>query len=143
MLIGELADALNVTPKTLRHYETIGLIPAPERGTNGYRSFGPQALRRAHLVVSLRKLGLSLDDVRTILTANDGRSLRQRLMGRLDEQIADRDLRIAVLQGERDDLRARVDALIGTPRDRAGNCICGAMLAPCDCSHATANASDH
>ena len=121
----------------------IAICRAGSGKRNGYRSFGPQAVRRAHLVVSLRKLGLSHDNVRAILTANDGRSLRQRLLGRLDEQIADRDLRIAVLQGEREDLRVGFDALICTPRDRAGHCICGAMLAACDCSHATANASDH
>jgi DNA-binding transcriptional MerR regulator len=137
MLIGSLAKSLDVSTKTLRHYERIGLIPKAERGANGYRTFAPHAVRRAQLVVSLRKLGLSLDDVGEILDADDGRSLRQRLLGRLDEQIAERDLSIAMMQGQRDELQARFDALIGTPRDRAGNCICGAMLTSCDCGHET------
>ena len=135
MLIGELAELLGVTPKTLRHYEKIGLIHPPERALNGYRFFGPGAARRAQLIVNLRKLGLSLDEIGDLLTTDDGRSLRQRLLGRLDEQIRDRELSIARLQGEHDELRARFDALIGTPRERDGDCICAALLAPCDCKN--------
>ncbi|WP_233417124.1 MerR family transcriptional regulator [Halovulum marinum] len=133
MLIGEMAALLEVTPKTLRYYERIGLIAPPERGANRYRFYGPRAARRAQLVVSLRRLGLGLEEIRDLLDAGDGRSLRQRLLGRLDEQIRDRDLTIARLQGERDELQARYDALVGTPREREGDCICAALLAPCDC----------
>ena len=133
MLIGELAEMLEVTPKTLRHYEKIDLIPHPERTSNGYRFFGPRAARRAQLVVNLRRLGLTLEEIRTLLDRGDGRSLRQRLLGRLDEQIRDHELGIAQLQGERDELQARYDALVGTPREREGDCICAALLAPCGC----------
>lgn len=134
MLIGELARALGVTTKTLRHYEKIGLIPEAGRSENDYRVYCEAAVERARLVTGLRKLDLSLDAVRALLDDDgDGRSLRQRLMGRLDEQIQEYELRIAVLQGGRDDLQARFDALLSTPATHSGTCICGALLEPCSC----------
>lgn len=133
MLIGELAGELGVTPKTLRHYERIGLIPAAERQPNGYRTYSERAAHRARLVVALRQLDLSLDAIAGLLAGGDGRGLRQRLMGRLDELISKAELEIAVLQGRRDDLQARFDALLDTPRGTADDCICGALLRPCEC----------
>ena len=64
----------------------------------------------------------------------DGRSLRQRLMGELDEKVREYDLSISVLQGKRDDLQARYDGLLATPASRVGTCICGALLEPCECA---------
>ncbi|MBA3325843.1 MAG: MerR family transcriptional regulator [Rhodobacteraceae bacterium] len=134
MRIGELAKALGVTPKTLRHYEKIGLVPEAGRSANGYRAYSEAAVDRAQLAVALRRLDLPLPDVRRLLDgADDGRSLRQRLMGLLDLQIQDHDLRIAVLQGRRDDLRARYDAMLSMPGRASGSCICGALLRPCTC----------
>ncbi|CAN5809936.1 hypothetical protein BH23PSE1_BH23PSE1_02630 [soil metagenome] len=132
MLIGELARALEVTPKALRHYEKIGLIPPACRAANGYRAYSGAAVARARLVLALRRLDLPLDAVRALLDGGgDGRSLRARLMGRLDEEIQDHELRIAILQGRRDDLLARYDALLATRGP--GDCICGALLEPCTC----------
>lgn len=134
MLIGELARTLGVTTKTLRHYEKIGLIPEAARSAKGYRIYSQAAVERARLVTGLRRLDLSLEAVRSLLDGQgDGRSLRQRLLGQLDEQIQDYELRIAVLQGRRDDLQARYEGLLTTPRARSGTCICGALLEPCTC----------
>src|SRR5262249_17369513 len=117
-----------------RHYEKIGLIPAAQRSRNGYRAYSDAAIARARLVVALRKLDLPLEVVRELLEEKvDRRSLRQRLMGQLDEQIHDYELRIAVLQARRDDLQARCDALLTPPSERSADCICGALLQPCSC----------
>jgi len=134
MLIGELAKALGVTPKTLRHYEKIGLIPKPERSENSYRTYSDTAIERARLVVALRQLDLSTEAVRALLNGTDDRrSLRGRLLGQMDERVQDYQLRISVLQGKLDDLQARYDALVSTGADHPGTCICGALLRPCTC----------
>jgi len=134
MLIGDLARMLGVTPKTLRHYEKIGLIPEPGRSENSYRTYSDAAVERARLVVALRQLDLSTEVVRQLLDeTGDGRSLRGRLMGQLDEQVQDYQLRISVMQGKLDDLQARYDALLSTGARHPGNCICGALLQPCTC----------
>lgn len=131
MQIGELADALGVTTKTLRHYERIGLVPEAQRTGAGYRVFSARAARRAALVVDLRRLGLSLDTIRALLESQDG-SLRQRLLGRLDEEVQRHALQIAVLQGRHDELDARYRALL-TTSGAAPDCICAALLRPCHC----------
>lgn len=133
MLIGELAETLDVSAKTLRHYEKIGLVPRSRRLANGYRLYDEAAIARLRLVVSLRRLDLSLEAVRELLEGDgDGRNLRQRLMGRIDQQIQECDLGIAVLQGRREDLQARYDALVSAAA-RPPHCICGALLEPCTC----------
>jgi DNA-binding transcriptional MerR regulator len=133
MLIGELADLLGVTPKTLRHYETIGLVPRAARTRNGYRDYSSEAVRRARLIVDLRSLGLSIETVQKLLVP-DGRTLRKRLLGVLDQQINDQALQIAILQGRRDDLEGRYHALLSQPATAPADCICGALMRACDCA---------
>lgn len=41
MKIGEVARRVGVNPKTIRYYESIGLLPEPARTTSGYRDYGP------------------------------------------------------------------------------------------------------
>lgn len=131
--IGELACALGVTPKTLRHYEKIGLIPEAERTDSGYRVFSAEAAKRAGIVVGLRALDLSIDAISQLLDETDGRSLRQRLLGLLDREVQDYALKIAILEGRHDDLEARYHALLSTPTGQEGNCICAALMRPCTC----------
>jgi DNA-binding transcriptional MerR regulator len=135
MLIGALAKTLGVTSKTLRHYERIGLVPAAERRRNGYRTYSTDAVRRARLVVGLRALGLSLDAIRELLV-DDGRPLRSKLLGLLDEQLRDHALQIAILQGRHDDLEARYHALLLQPDPVVPDCICAALMRMCDCAPA-------
>ncbi len=130
MLIGELAKTLGVTTKTLRHYEEIGLVPKARRAGNTYRVYPPEAVIRARLVVGLRAMGLSIEQVQGLL-AGDATGLRQRLLGLLDQQLQETSLQIAVLQGRHDDLEARYRALLDAPR--ATHCACAALLLPCDC----------
>lgn len=136
MMIGELAASLGVSTKTLRLYEDRGLIPAPSRGGNGYRIYLPEAVLRARLVVSLRSLGLPLDEIDGLMGALgcEDRSLRRELGGILHERMRALSEEIAVRQGQLDDLEARYLALLDTPRDRSGDCICGAINRVCDCA---------
>jgi DNA-binding transcriptional MerR regulator len=135
MMIGELAASLGVSTKTLRLYEERGLIPKPQRARNGYRVYAPDAARKARLVVSLRALGLSLDEIEQLAGAfgRKDRSLRRELSGVLHERMRVLSEEIAVRQGQFDDLSARYLALIDTPHDRTGDCVCGATNQVCHC----------
>ena len=78
--IGEVARLVGVTPKTVRHYEKIGLLPHAERSEAGYRLYSADDLLRLHHVKKLRSLGLSLRQVRSVLGEADGElSLRTTL----------------------------------------------------------------
>lgn len=138
MMIGELAESLGVSTKTLRLYEDRGLIPKPTRARNGYRVYAPDAAKKARLVVSLRALGLSLDEIERLADAfgSKDRSLRRELGGVLHERMRMLSEEIAVRQGQFDDLSARYLALVDTPRDKTSDCICGAINQVCNCTSA-------
>ena len=65
--IGEIAQLLGVTPKTIRHYQKIGLIAEPDRTEAGYRLFNAQDLLRLQRIRRLQALGLSLKQIKTLL----------------------------------------------------------------------------
>lgn len=62
MRIAELARRVGIAPSAVRWYEQAGVLPAAERGDNGYRSYGEADVARLRLVVSLRRLGLGPED---------------------------------------------------------------------------------
>lgn len=132
--IGQLAKRLGTTTKTLRFYEQVGLLGAPERTASGYRHYHEAAVARARLVFGLRRLGLTIEEVHVLLRGDrGGPTLRQRLLALMNEKLRETELNLSVLQGRRDDLAARLEALLAVPRERPGNCICDALLTSCTC----------
>jgi DNA-binding transcriptional MerR regulator len=73
MKINQLAHLTGVSPKAIRYYESIGVLPEPHRGSNGYRDYDESDMERLKLVAGARKLELSLDDVREIIAMRDRR----------------------------------------------------------------------
>ncbi|MDQ3879575.1 MAG: MerR family transcriptional regulator [Chloroflexota bacterium] len=69
MTIGQLASRTGLSVRTLRFYADAGVLPVVGRNEAGYRLFGPDAVPRARLVRTLRELGVGLDDVKRVLTA--------------------------------------------------------------------------
>ena len=66
MTIGDAAARSGVSAKTIRHYESIGLIEA-ERRANGYRSYGPQDVAVLRFIRHARDLAFPLEDIRRLL----------------------------------------------------------------------------
>ena len=63
----EIVNRFNVSADTIRHYTKLGLL-SPERDTaNGYRRYGIQQERRLRFLLSAKRLGFSLKDIREIL----------------------------------------------------------------------------
>lgn len=67
MRIGELGRATGVDIETIRYYEKIGLLPAPARSDNGYRSYAQPHLERLAFIRHCRALDISLADVKRLL----------------------------------------------------------------------------
>ena len=70
MTIGELAARTGLSVRTLRYYADSGVLPESERTEAGYRLFGPESVARARLVRTLLELGVGLDDVKRVLSAD-------------------------------------------------------------------------
>ncbi len=72
MRIGELAKALNIPTSTIRFYESKGLVPFAERGSNGYRNYGKDALQRLNVIRFSQNMGLALDDIKKFFDSAGG-----------------------------------------------------------------------
>ncbi|MEU9703740.1 MerR family transcriptional regulator [Streptomyces sp. NPDC047981] len=100
MRIGEIAALVGITPRAVRHYHHLGLLPEPVRRANGYREYG---IRDAVLLARIRRLaelGLGLDEVRDVLADDEGRELVEVL----EELDADLGRQEAVIRARRERL---------------------------------------
>ena len=80
--IGQFATRHGVTSATLRYYERLGLMAAPVRTPAGYRVYGPADDARLRFVLRLKGLGLSLEDIATVVRGGEvhgQRAARMRL----------------------------------------------------------------
>lgn len=134
--IGQLAKMLGTTTKTLRFYEGIGLLKPALRNDSGYRLYDRAGVDRARLMIGLRRLDLTIHELQDLVREDHKMTLRQRLLALMDEKLREIYLQLSVLQGRCDDMSARHEALLSTPRERPQQCICDALFRPCDCATA-------
>jgi len=117
--VGELADELGVTTRTLRFYEAEGLITPQRTGTA--RVYGQRDRARLRLILRGKRFGMTLGECREIVDMYDGAASSERqqlttLLGRLDEISADLRRRAADLRrtlGEVDDVAERCRQRLG------------------------------
>jgi MerR family transcriptional regulator, copper efflux regulator len=67
LTIGELAKETGVPTKTIRFYESIGLIGKPERLDNGYRVYPHSRIEELTLIKSVRELGLPIPQIKKLM----------------------------------------------------------------------------
>ncbi|AXH98139.1 MerR family transcriptional regulator [Ornithinimicrobium avium] len=72
LTVGQVAEELGVTVRTLHHYDEIGLVVPSERSHAGYRLYTEADLRRLQHVVVYRRLGFPLEKIGEILAAGAG-----------------------------------------------------------------------
>jgi DNA-binding transcriptional MerR regulator len=74
--IGDVAKRAGTTPRTIRYYEELGLLPgAPERDAGRHRTYFEGDVERLQQLLRLKDLlGLSLDELRDVVEAEDARS---------------------------------------------------------------------
>ena len=79
--IGEVAERVGVTPRTIRYYEEIGLLPGGSRVKGAHRLYDDNDVERLAELTRLRDLlNLSLDELRELVEAEEARAaLRQRM----------------------------------------------------------------
>ncbi|WP_061961437.1 heavy metal-responsive transcriptional regulator [Demequina flava] len=115
MRIGELADKAGVTAKTVRYYESIGLLPDPGRTSSGYRDYDEEFLKRLTFVRDAQAAGLTLKESRQILDMkSEGHSTCEHTSALLDQHLALIENQIASLEAAKSELqalRARADVL--------------------------------
>ncbi|MFD9860174.1 MerR family transcriptional regulator [Streptomyces alboflavus] len=86
--IGDAAAFAGTTPRAIRHYHQIGLLPEPERGGDGRRRYGYDDMIRLLWIRKMAEAGISLDDMRAAF--DETRGIEENL-GRLEESLAARE----------------------------------------------------
>jgi DNA-binding transcriptional MerR regulator len=99
--VGELAEELGVTTRTLRFYEAEGLISPRRAGTQ--RVYGPRERTRLKLILRGKRFGMTLAEIREIVDMYDGAASSERrqlekLLARLDDIAGDLRARAADLR---------------------------------------------
>jgi DNA-binding transcriptional MerR regulator len=113
MRIGELTERASVTPRTVRYYESIGLLPPGEREGHGQHYYTEETLARLRKIDQLKKLGLSLDEIRGVIdlyfTDPSGIQPKQQVLAILRKHLAEADQKIGALQRFRTDVLAHIE----------------------------------
>jgi len=127
MVIHELTQRTGVPTKTIRYYESIGLLPRPKRMSNNYRQYAPADAERLRFIASARTLGFSLEDISEILAARDsGIAPCQRVLDAIGQRLNEIDRHIADLLTLRDSLKQLQSEGAILPLDDVSgeHCIC-------------------
>ena len=117
MNIGEAASESGVPAKTIRYYESIGLIPPAVRAENGYRNYSPFDIETLKFIQHARRLGFSVKDVGGLLELWRDKSRTSADVKALAlKHISDVEKRIAELQSIRNTLIDLTDRCHGDDR---------------------------
>lgn len=92
--ISEIAQLLGVTPKTVRHYHKLHLLPEPVRSEGGYRLYSTADLFHLRRIRRLQALGLSLQQIKAILDADDPDAVLHDALETLQKELALQQARI-------------------------------------------------
>lgn len=107
---GDLARLTGTTLRTVRYYESVGLLNPAERSDGGHRLFTEADVARLRTISDLRTVGICLEDVARVLHlgehAPDHQDHLQRIAQVLDEQLATVRERMAMLTRVEHDLSA-------------------------------------
>lgn len=98
--ISMVAKEVGLSAKTVRYYESIGLISEPVRGDNGYRYYNKQITTELNFVKRARDAGFNLEECKELvhLYKSEDRTAAQ-VKALTLEKITDIEARIAILQG--------------------------------------------
>ena len=87
--IGDAAAFAGTTPRAIRHYHEIGLLPEPERGGDGRRRYGHDDMTRLLWIRKMADAGISLDDMRAAFGEAQDEALDiESVLSRLEETLA-------------------------------------------------------
>lgn len=136
--IGELAERTGVTPRTIRYYEEIGLLRCGERRKGEHRTYDEADVERIRELTRLRDLlGLSLDELKALVEAEDARAaIRRRFQETssdaervrlLEEALPHVETQLELVRRRRDELArleeelvAKRRAILGRKRELGG-----------------------
>jgi DNA-binding transcriptional MerR regulator len=134
MRIGEVAAQLGVSADTIRFYEKQGWLPGPRRGDNTYRTYSPDDVEHARLLLELRRLDVPLADAARVATwchsghCDDTTRALPEIIAQRRRSVAERIERLTELDAQ----LARLERHVRAATSRALPTIDGGGQACCD-----------
>ncbi len=105
--ISDMAKLLHITTRTIRLYEQMGLVMPPRRTEGGIRLYDKDDIRRFKMVLKVKALGLSLQEIKELADIYSREQLPEKIMPRL----------IELLNSHLDKIKKRMGQLQSLERD--------------------------
>lgn len=116
--MGKKAD---LSPKTIRYYEEVGLLPDPGRTASGYRDYAEAAVERLEFIRAAQAVGFALGEIREILSFSDrGEAPCMYVTGLMEQRVRTLSQHIRGLERMRMELERLVRKARTLPGRRAG-----------------------
>lgn len=122
--IGELAKRAGVSIDTVRLYERRGLLARAARSDGGFRLFAPEVLGQIHFIKEAQGIGLSLDEIRELLTVGGGADECRRVSELLQAKLSELDIRIKAMRGFRRTLNSHLHSCERELKQRGKDAQC-------------------
>ncbi|NUO72284.1 MAG: Cu(I)-responsive transcriptional regulator [Frateuria sp.] len=117
MNIGEAAEKAGVTPKMVRHYESLGLLPQVHRTESGYRVYREAEVHTLRFIKRSRDLGFSMAEIAELVKLWQDRRRPSATVKKIAERHAlELERKIRELQAMRSTLRHLIDCCRGDQR---------------------------
>ena len=115
--ISQAAKATGLTPRMIRHYESIGLLAGTARTAAGYRLFNDQDLHTLRFIQRARSLGFSIEQISQLLALWQDRERSSATVKALARQhLQELEDKIAGLQSMHDSLSQLASCCLGDER---------------------------
>lgn len=115
--IGDLAEQLQITARTIRYYEEIGLLESAQRLEHGVRVYDEASVTRLKFILKLKELGLSLKEMHELADIYRQQPVPEHIFPRLieilDDHIRRVDNKMATLASLRGDIVDYRQVLLG------------------------------
>ena len=115
--IGQAAQQSGVSAKMVRHYESLGLLPAVQRTDAGYRQYGDKQIHTLRFIRRARTLGFSMAEIGELLKLWQNQQRASADVKRIAQaHVADLERRIAEMQAMRQTLAELAHCCAGDDR---------------------------
>jgi len=116
VMIGDAAAFVGTTPRAIRHWHEVGLLPERERGSDGRRRYGYAEIIRLLWIRRMADAGIALDDVRDAFTEAGpagvgGEGEVASVLARLEDSLAAQETELRRKRAAVQRMRARGDRL--------------------------------
>lgn len=125
LYIGKVAKQAGFNPRTIRYYETLGLLAPPLRSESRYRIYAPQTVELLRFIKKAKTLGFTLTEIREIIALRQRGDLPCPHVHRLlTERVQALSRQIQALSVLRDELKGLAKKSAGRPRTAQATLVC-------------------